>query len=116
MSGFYFGINNQQAYASINIINDGSIMAKAKKLSLHDVLFFDRMLLVSLVLTATAYIFQHDWVEPIFSVGALFTGVLWSYRTATNHHDRFIRVGAATIFSMLAVICIIYLAQLQGKI
>lgn len=91
-------------------------MARAKKLSLHDVLLFDRLLIVSLVLAATAYLFDYDWIAPIFWVGALFTMVIWSYRTATQNPNRHIRVGAASIFALLAVLCIYYLADLQGRI
>jgi hypothetical protein len=91
-------------------------MAKAKKLSTAEFLFFDRLLLVSLVLTAIAYLFRYDWIEPIFTVGAVFTGVLWSYRTATNHPDRNIRLGAALIFALLGAVSIYYLAILQNRI
>lgn len=91
-------------------------MAKAKRLSTHDILFFDRLLMLTLVLTATAYIFRDDWIEPVLTIGALFTGVLWSYRTATNYPNRNIRVGGAIIFSLLAVVSIYYLAMVQGRL
>ena len=91
-------------------------MTKVKKLSTAEFLFFDRLLLVSLILTAIAYLFRSDWIEPIFTVAAIFTGVLWSYRTATNHPDRNLRLGAALIFALLATLSIYYLANLQNRI
>lgn len=91
-------------------------MAKAKKLSTHDILLFDRLLIVTLLLTAATYIFRDDWIEPILTIGAVFTGVLWSYRTATNYPNRNIRLGGAIIFALLAVVCIYYLAMVQGRL
>lgn len=90
-------------------------MAKSKKISTQDLLFFDRLLLVALVLTASAYLFRYDWVEPILTIGAVYTGVLWSYRTATNHPDRNLRLGAALVFALLGVVSIYYLAILQNR-
>ena len=91
-------------------------MAKDKKLSTHDILLFDRLLIVTLLLTATAYVFRADWVEPVLTIGAVFTGVLWSYRTATNYPNRNIRVGGAIIFSLMAIVSIYYLAKVQGRL
>ena len=91
-------------------------MAKPKKISTQDLLFFDRLLLVSLVLSASAYLFRYDWIEPILTIGAVFTGVLWSYRTATNYPDRGVRLGATLIFALLGVVSIYYLAILQNRI
>ena len=91
-------------------------MAKSKKISTQDFLFFDRLLMVSLVLSASAYLFRFDWVEPILTIGAVFTGVLWSYRTATNYPNRNVRLGAALVFALLGVVSIYYLATLQNRI
>ena len=91
-------------------------MAKPKKISTQELLFFDRMLLVSLVLTATAYLFRDDRIEPVLTVGAVFTGVLWSYRTATNYPNRNVRLGAAIVFALLGAVSIYYLAMLQHRV
>lgn len=91
-------------------------MAKAKSVSRYEYLLFDRLLLVFLVLAGVAYVFRFDWVEPIFTVAAVFTGVLWSYRTATNYPNRNVRVGASIVFALLAAVSIYYLRYLQGRI
>lgn len=74
----------------------------------------DRVLMIGLLLAATAYIVRGTWAAMFFETGAIVLGIIWAYRAVSTNPSREFRLMATLILVLLACLLVFYLGAAQG--
>ena len=74
----------------------------------------DRVLMIGLLLAATAYIVRGTWAAMFFEAGAIVLGIIWAYRAVSTNPSREFRLMATLILVLLASLLVFYLGAAQG--
>lgn len=74
----------------------------------------DRVLMVALLLAATAYIVRGTWAAMFFESGAIVLGIIWAYRAINTNPSREFRLMASLVLVLLGCLMVFYLGGAQG--
>jgi hypothetical protein len=89
-------------------------MPRRRAKQMYERVFFDRLLLVGIIMLSVSYIMRGTWAGVFAESITVGVGFLWTYRAATTNPGTAFRLLATFLLVLIGSLLALYLGQAQG--